>query len=311
MHHPEAARRRRRAAVLGAPPDSAGPPARPGAHAGTVLDASPHLLVLAVPGGEVRLPLSDTTAIWHGDRAGPDVLRPGRRAVARPYRGRPGTERVWIDAARVTGTITAATRRSVDVDLGPHRGTTTVTIPETVYDRIRVRHPRLEPGYLFDTVCVRTPDGPRAVAPGTSQPGYRADALTAPEPDASVPGESHGTATWFDGGDAPGAAYPAVDPEGRAGGCADAPRGCVPLPLLSIGSGLTVHNACTGRTARIPVTECGCVAARFCDRCVQCGTSPRGRLVELTPVAFAALGGDLETGCFNAVLRHDRGTRRW
>ncbi|WP_019631711.1 hypothetical protein [Actinomadura atramentaria] len=314
----ESARRRRRDAVLGALPDPAPDPAadppsavRPGAYAGTVLDASPHLLVLATPDGEVRLPLSDRTSVWHGGDGDSAALRPGRTAVARPHRGRPGTDRVWIDPVRVSGTILSAAPTAVDVDLGPHRGVVQVAVPPHVYAQIRVRHPRLEPGYLFDAVCVRSPGGPVAVAPGTSQPGHRADARTDLEPDAAVPTESHGTATWFDGGDAPGAAYPAVDAEGDAGGCADAPRGCVPLPVLSIGSAVTVHNSCTGRTARVPVTECGCVAARYCDRCVQCGTSPRGRLIELTPVAFAALGGDLDKGCFNAILRHDRGTRRW
>jgi hypothetical protein len=61
--------------------------------------------------------------------------------------------------------------------------------------------------------------------------------------------------------------------------------------------------------ATLPVIECGCVAARYCDRCVECGTSPRGRLAELTPAAFVALGGDLDAGCFNAVLRFDAALR--
>ncbi|MGH3244397.1 MAG: hypothetical protein ACRDNL_28760, partial [Spirillospora sp.] len=146
-----------------------------------------------------------------------------------------------------------------------------------------------------------------------SQPGYRADDLAAPEVTAPVPAELRGTATWFGGlhdglgaggeGAADGAAYPAVDSEGDAGGCADAPSGCVAFPYLSLGSVVTVGNECAGRAAPVPVVECGCVAARFCDRCVDCGASPRGRIVELTPAAFAGLGGDLEAGCFNAVVR--------
>ncbi|WP_225993646.1 hypothetical protein [Actinomadura rudentiformis] len=100
-----------------------------------------------------------------------------------------------------------------------------------------------------------------------------------------------------------GAAYPAVDSEGNAGGCLDAPSGCVALPYLSLGSGLSIRNECTGRTAAVPIIECGCTAALYCDRCVECGTSPRGRVVELTPAAFVSLGGDLDAGCFNAVMR--------
>jgi hypothetical protein len=107
------------------------------------------------------------------------------------------------------------------------------------------------------------------------------------------------------GGGAAGVAYPALDPEGQGGGCPGAPPpGCAALPYLSLGSELVVRNECADLTATLPVIECGCVAAGYCDRCVECGTSPRGRLVELTPAAFVALGGDLDAGCFNTVLRH-------
>jgi hypothetical protein len=50
------------------------------------------------------------------------------------------------------------------------------------------------------------------------------------------------------------------------------------------------------------VTGCGATARLFCDRCIACGTSPRGRVADLTVPAFAALGGDLEAGCFNATI---------
>ncbi|MFF5263508.1 hypothetical protein ACFY4C_31665 [Actinomadura viridis] len=94
-----------------------------------------------------------------------------------------------------------------------------------------------------------------------------------------------------------------MDTEG--GGCPDAPlAGCVALPYLSLGSELILRNECAGRAAALPVIECGCVAALYCDRCVECATSPRGRLAELTPAAFVALGGDLDRGCFNAALWH-------
>ncbi|MFA1549718.1 hypothetical protein [Actinomadura chokoriensis] len=305
------ARRRAREAVFGASPGR--PADRPPLNAlsGTVLDASPHLLVLAAGGTEVRLAMSETTKVWHGGRGGLAALRPGRSVVVRRgERGLSGgaavADRIWVDIARVAGTILACGRDAVEVDMGAHRRRTHVAIPPHALGQVLVRHPRLEPGYLIDLICVGSPDGPRAVRPGTAQPGYRADALAAPEPAAPVQGVLRGTATWF--GDAAdeapdGAAYPAVDSEGSAGGCADAPSGCVPFPYLSVGSEVTVHNACGGRAATVPVVECGCAAARFCDRCVDCDASPRGRIVELTPAAFAGLGGDLDAGCFNASVR--------
>jgi hypothetical protein len=116
-----------------------------------------------------------------------------------------------------------------------------------------------------------------------------------------VPRVLSGTATWF-GGTGRGAAYPTLDPEGDAGGCPDAPTSRVALPYLSLGSDLLVRNECSGRAGRVPVIECGCVAARYCDRCVECDTSPRGRLAELTALSFVDLGGELESGCFNLKL---------
>ncbi|WP_242614255.1 hypothetical protein [Actinomadura roseirufa] len=306
--------------MLGAPPPPrTGLPenaARPlGAVTGTIVDASPHLLVLRTRRAgattretETRIPMTGTTTVWHGGRGGLAALRPGREVIVRPGEDGLGADRVWVDVARVTGTILACGRDTVEVDMGPHRGRAHVVIPPYALERVLVRHPRMEPGYLIDVICVRSPGGPQAVRPGTSQPGYRADDLAAPEPGAPVPGTVHGTVTWFGslGEGAPphaGAAYPAVDPEGDAGGCPDAPSGCVALPYLSLGSEITVHNECSGRATTVPVVECGCSAARYCDRCVECGTSPRGRIAELTPAAFVGLGGDLEAGCFNAVVR--------
>lgn len=301
-------RRHRRAAVFGAGSGAgfpgAGRPLR--VTSGVVLDAGPHLLVLNAGGTEVRLAMSEATKVWHGGRGNLAALRPGRPVIARPGRDGPAVERVWVGIGRVAGTILACGKDTVEVDMGPHRGRAHVVIPPDALQRVLVRHPRMAPGYLIDVICVGSPDGPRAVRPGTSQPGYRADGLAAPEVTAPVPGVLRGTATWFGdaGGEAPaGAAYPAVDPEGAAGGCADAPPGCVPFPYLSVGSEVTVHNECGGRAATVPVVECGCTAARFCDRCVDCAASPRGRIVELTPAVFAGLGGDLEAGCFNAAVR--------
>jgi hypothetical protein len=399
--------------------------------------------------------MTSTATVWHGGRGGPAALRPGREVIARVGSGGLGVDRVWVDIGRVTGTILACERNTVEVDMGPHRGHTSVMIPPHALGRVLVRHPRLEPGYLIDVICVRSPDGPQAARPGTSQPGYRPGDLASPGSDAPVPDVLRGTVTWFGGAtyepraddrprlpdasarrtaaasptgedtstgeavgagrarpesgtgvdagpispdamawpelgrgsffgaaakaprgdgyehtdeygaergrrsphrsgprhassarkspgwwrtpsprsadrDTPdararkarpgagpaylltgeyGAAYPFIDPEGDAGACPDTPAGCVALPYLSMGSELTLHNECADTLARIPVIECGCVAARYCDRCVECGTSPRGRLAELTPAAFVALGGDLDAGCFNAALRFDAALR--
>ena len=460
-------RRRYREAVLGGPAPSGaaepGPRRRPRVLAGTVIDASPHLLVLrdatgaadtsgpggggsGGSGGEVRLPLTSSTSIWYGGRGGVAALRPGREVIVRCAPDGLGADRIWVDIGRVTGTILACGRDTVEVDMGPHRGRAQVVIPPRARGRVLVRHPRLEPGYLIDVICVRSASGPQAVRPGTSQPGHRASDLAEPEPDAPVPETLRGTATWFGGatyeapaarttsepswsggggrhpggaadadpyaapgspasglrlgpspdaegpphidgtafappggpsgdeapfrpassvagggavprhaasrrrrgratsarsaraarsersagrrpgpgapetprpdvraaapefrlGGSAGVAYPALDPEGEGGGCPTAPPpGCAPLPYLSLGSRVVVRNECSGLAAALPVIECGCVAAGYCDRCVECDTSPRGRLVELTPAAFVGLGGDLAAGCFTTVLRHD------
>jgi hypothetical protein len=44
------------------------------------------------------------------------------------------------------------------------------------------------------------------------------------------------------------------------------------------------------------------MARLFNDRCVACGTPPRGRVADLTIASFVALGGDLEAGCFSTTL---------
>ncbi|RFU43526.1 hypothetical protein DZF91_00565 [Actinomadura logoneensis] len=327
-------RRRYRRAVLGGAPSPAAtarPPLR--VLTGTVVDASPHVLVLDTASGEARLPMTATTAVWHGGRGGPAALRPGRQAVVRMDADGLAADRVWLDIGRVTGTLLSARPDMLEIDLGPHRGRARVALDARALRLVQVRHPRLDTGYLVDVLCVRSPGGPRAVAPATSQPGHRADDLASPAPDASVPATTRGTVTWSGwpgapqstgmgdgttfaagpGGGPPdrAVAYPAVDGEGAAGGCGEAPPGCVPLPLLSLGSGLDVVNECTGRGAELVVAECGCVAARFCDRCVECGTSPRGRIAELGPAAFAALGGDLDAGCFNAAVRWGVGVGSW
>jgi hypothetical protein len=217
------------------------------------------------------------------------------------------------------------------VDGGPGRAGRIVLIGREVYRQILVRFPRLEPGYLIDVIGLRRQGYLQALTPATSQPAYRADHPPAPPlVNGHVPDPVSGTAAWHEPLDEPvglqGLAYPAVDPET---GCDHehpspggwGPRhpegahaesidvdphavgfGCVRLPYLSVGSVLTVRNDCTGLSAPLPVTRCGASARLFCDRCVECRTSPRGRVADLTMSAFVQLGGLLENGCFNASL---------
>jgi hypothetical protein len=78
------------------------------------------------------------------------------------------------------------------------------------------------------------------------------------------------------------------------------------MPYLSVGSLLDVRNECTGDSRVLPVTGCAPVTRLLCDRCVTCGTSPRGRVADLAFASFVALGGELERGCFNATIAMDR-----
>lgn len=304
-------RRRLREAVSGdrasEPYDAGTRPLR--AVEGTVIDASPHLLVLATPDGEeMRMPIAADVFVWHAGRAGVSALRPGRDVVVRPSgTGGAVAERVWVDIARVTGVIAGRSGRAIEVDSGPHRDRTALVIPAEAMTRIRVRHPRLEPGALIDVIGVRRGGEVHGLQPASKSPQPASHAEPPPaHRSGSVPRILRGTATWFDGpAGRRGAAYPALDPYGDAGGCGTGPASPLPLPLLSIASELHVRNDCTGLETRIPITECGCVAAHFCDRCVCCGISPRGRVIELTRASFVDLGGDLDAGCFNVTARVD------
>ncbi|HEX6467928.1 MAG TPA: hypothetical protein VF069_02455 [Streptosporangiaceae bacterium] len=331
-------RRRLRQAVFPDVEGSAPDQGWPAAVAGLVLEAGPRLLVLATNDGhEVRVAVSEKTSVWYAGAAATSALQPGRRAIVRPAAPRPSAgglastgssagdpaddgpvagevtaagsatgamtaDRIWLDIVRANGVIVDRGRATVEIDEGPHRGRTHVVIPANVLSHILVRHPHFEPGYLFDVIGIRAADGHGVVAvrPGAPQPDYPADQVPKRRPVWPVPHEFAGTATWFS---APGrqVAYPAIDPSG--GGCQAPPNGCATLPYLSLGSELVIRNECTGRTATMPVTQCGCTAARFCDRCVTCGTSPRGRIVELSPASFVDLGGDLDEGCFNVTVR--------
>jgi hypothetical protein len=301
-------RRRLRAAVLAdRAPEPQDPDSRPlRSVEGTVVEASPHVLVLVTPeDDEVRMPIAPDAFVWHAGKAGVSALQPGRDVVVRPSATGGVVAAAWVNIARVTGVIAGRSGRVIEVDAGPHRGRTELVIPAESMTRIRVRHPRLEPGELIDVIGVRRGGEVHGLQPASRspQPASHAEHPRVRRP-GTVPPLLRGTATWFAGpAGRRGAAYPALDPYGDAGGCGTGPEAV--FPLLSIASELDVHNDCTGLEARVPVVECGCVAARFCDRCVSCGTSPRGRVVELTRAAFADLGGDLDTGCFNVTVRVD------
>jgi hypothetical protein len=251
-------------------------------------------------------------------------------------------ESVWAGIGRATGTILEArptgprpgvgSPRGLEllVDEGPAKARKIVLISRETYRQILVRFPRLEPGYLIDVIGRRCDGFLQALTPATSQPAYRADHTPVPPlVSGHVPNPASGTAVWHEPGEEPasllGLAYPAVDPETgcehtapvpprrevpRARGPAephtvdphDVGLACARLPYLSSGSVVVVRNDCSGRSAPLPVTSCGAAARLFCDRCVECSTSPRGRIADLTMAAFVELGGRLENGCFNASL---------
>jgi hypothetical protein len=297
------------------------PPAALSALTGHVLDVSPHIIVLHTAGGEQRLTLSSRTTAWRGSAVPPATLRTGDLVVVR--RRSNVAERIWAQAGRATGTILEADSGGLPVtrllvDEGPAKGRRIVEIDAGPLRQIQVRFPRLEPGYLIDVIGLRHDGYLQALTPATSQPPYRADHPPAPplvSGHIAVP--VSGTAVWHEPGEEPpgllGLAYPALDPETnceRATAPAEpyvvdphaAGTGCVRLPYLSVGSTVRVRNECADRSAVLPVTSCGASSRLFCDRCVQCGTSLRGRIADLTMTAFVELGGNLEDGCFNATL---------
>ncbi len=343
---------------------------------GSVLDVSPHVLVLQTETGEERLTLAASTVAWRGNAVPPAALKQGDRAIVkRNYVRGTVADRIWAEIGRVTGTIVERDGGALLVDEGTDKGRKILVIPPYATGRIQVRFPRLQPGYLIDVIGLRRPGFLEGLVPATSQPPYRADQPPSPPLiSGHVPDSISGTATWHEPGEEPddliGLAYPALDPEtgceihdhsvpddlygvdadpavphgGRhtkgSGGLGSPgtgppgqlPResagsrvaqrchsdlrhadqyavdphrvgpGCVRLPYLSVGSVLRVRNDCAQRDRVIPVTGCGAAARLFCDRCVTCGTSPRGRIADLTMCAFVDLGGDLERGCFNATM---------
>jgi len=258
--------------------------------------------------------VSPATVTWLGARASPSALRPGDPVIVRHLKvgaaapARKHAERIWARAGRVTGTIVAADGLEFLVDTGrDDRSPQRVVIPSASSRQIQVRFPRLAPGYLLDVIGTRHGDHLLAVAPATAQPPYHAGHSPGPPlVGGPVPMPISGSAVWHEPDDEPpgllGLAYPAIDPEGGAQP-ADGGTGCVRLPYLSLGATVRIRNECTERAAVLPVTGDGTMAREFCDRCVECGTSPKGRVADLTMAAFVELGGNLEDGCFNATLR--------
>jgi hypothetical protein len=274
---------------------------------GTVLDTSPQVITLYCPGGERRIALPPGASVWKGRRVDPSALESGDSLVARMLPDRRNVaDRIWANAGRVSGVITEMDRESMLVDEGRTSRRRAVLIPPHVMGRLQVRFPRLEPGYLVDFIGLRGRGYLEALVPATSQPAYRVT-----EAPARVPARGHppdriaGSAVWHepaDPADEDGVRYPALDPETA---CQEQPLAgpaCPPLPYLSVGSLLKVGNECTGRARVLPVSGCAVTARIFCDRCVTCGTSPRGRVADLPMGSFVALGGDLDRGCFNATV---------
>jgi hypothetical protein len=292
---------------------------------GKIVDVSPHIIVLATQQGEQRFPLAASAVAWRGGLVPPAALRQGDHAIARrSHADGPVVDRIWAEVGRATGTIIErenATRLLVDE--GPAKGRRIVIIASEAAGRIQVRFPRLEPGYLIDVIGLRHEGFLQALVPATSQPPYRAGhPPAAPMVSGHVPDPVSGTAVWHEPGEEPdsllGLAYPALDPETSCERAAWVPPacsgdlhavdphvtgpGCVRLPYLSVGSLVRLRNDCAERTRVLPVTSCGATARLFCDRCVACGTTRKGRIADLTMTAFVELGGDLEAGCFNATM---------
>jgi hypothetical protein len=288
---------------------------------GQVSDVSPHVLILETARGEERLTLTPDTKGWRGATVPPSAIRPGEQVIVRKIHrsgSPPGrsvadrsfsgvADRVWARIGRVAGVIVESHDRELLVDEGPGRGRSLVVIEEGSLRQVQVRFPRMTPGHLIDVIGLRRRGYLVGLTPATAQPPHWAGNSPAqPLVNGHVPEQIGGTAVWHEPGGEPsdlrGLAYPALDPES---GCSDPHMigsGCVRLPYLSVGSAVTIRNECCGSAAVLPVTSCGASARLFCDRCVECGTSPRGRIADLTMAAFVELGGNLDDGCFNATI---------
>jgi hypothetical protein len=279
---------------------------------GVIAEVREDVIVLDGPAGPELFSISPGTITWLGARTSASVLRPGDQVIIRhrwldaatPVRRL--AERIWARVGRVAGTIVAAQGREFLVDVGPgNRSPQHVVVAAAAARQVQVRFPKLVPGYLLDVIGTRHGGQLLAVVPATAQPPYRAGHAPPPMAGGPLPASVSGTAVWHEPGDEPpgllGLGYPALDPEEGARP-ANGGMGCVRLPYLSLGSTVRVRNECADRSAVLPVTSDGALARQFCDRCVECGTSPKGRLADLTMAAFVELGGNLEDGCFNATM---------
>ena len=124
--------------------------------------------------------VSPTTVVWLGARASLAALRRGDTVVVRhrtPDATRPGcrlAERIWARTGRVAGTIVEACGSEYLIDAhdpGSHGGRRQrVVIAKASARQIRVRFPRLAPGYLLDVIGTRHHDYLLAVVPATAQP---------------------------------------------------------------------------------------------------------------------------------------------
>ena len=286
---------------------------------GVVTGVSADAIAVHGEAGERAISLTSATLTWLGARVAASALRVGDRVVIRLRPRTAGAhapppsvaEHIWARIGRVTGTIVAvegSEGRELLVDggrLGRPAGRVVVT--RASLRQIQVRFPRLVPGYLIDVIGTRQQGYLLAVARATAQPPYRAGHPPPAPPLVSrrFAAPVSGTAVWHEPDGEPdgllGLAYPALDPD-TDGARGEPAQGCVRLPYLSLGSEVRVSNECSGRTAVLPVTSRGAIAAQFCDRCVTCGTSPKGRVADLTMAAFVRLGGNLEENCFNATL---------
>jgi hypothetical protein len=278
------------------------------------------IVVKGSDGAEQFLALSPGTVSWLGARVSTSALRAGDPVIVRHRShllsaGGPTAsiaERIWARIGRVAGAIVEVRGADLLVDTGQRdREPERVVIAEASMRPVQVRFPRLEPGYLIDVIGTRLHDYLLAVAPATAQPPYLAAHPPAPPPATGpLSGPISGTAVWHEPGDESadlmGLGYAALDPETDTGRSDPSASGqhqhCVRLPYLSLGSAVRITNECANRAAVLPITSGSASARQFCDRCVRCGTSPRGRVADLTMAAFVELGGNLEDGCFNATL---------
>jgi hypothetical protein len=276
---------------------------------GVIRDISPQVLVVGDSDNEQRFILTPDAVAWRGAQMEPASLQPGDNAVIRLHpASRDVADRIWSGIGRVTGIIAERSGSTLLVNESATRQSVVVIHPRAL-GRIQVRFPTLEPGYLVDIIGLRRDGELEGLIPATSQPAYPASRLPAPIlASGRMPGALRGSATWHESRDEPsgvlGLGYPALDPDT---GCAEDAMtgyayGYARMPYLSLGSVLRVRNECTDTACTLPVTACAPIARLFNDRCVTCGTSPRGRIADLTMASFVALGGDLDRGCFNATI---------